>query len=74
MKSFPANPRVRGFTSCDNSDRYKLHKRIRKSGINCQIFARTRTVIIPLETETVDPLLMELSNKYGYKIQTAAFS
>lgn len=74
MKSFPANLRVRGFTSCDNADRYKLHKKIRKNGVNCQIFARTRTVLIPIETETVDPLLMELSVKYGYKIQTEAFS
>ena len=74
MKTFSANLRVRGFTACDNAQRYKLHKQIRKKGVICEIYARSRTVIIPLETPEVDPLLMELATIYGYKIQTEAFT
>ncbi|WBV60270.1 hypothetical protein PFY12_14675 [Chryseobacterium camelliae] len=74
MKTFAANPRVRGFTSNDNAERYKLHKKIRAKEINCKIFARSRTILIPIETEEVDPMLMELSKLYGYKIQTEAFT
>jgi hypothetical protein len=74
MKTFPANPRVRGFTSNDNAERYKLHKKIRSKNIQCKIFARSRTILVPLEISDIDPLLMELSNLYGYKIQTEAFT
>ncbi|SHF17092.1 hypothetical protein SAMN02787073_1590 [Chryseobacterium vrystaatense] len=74
MKTFPANPRVRGFTSSDNMQRYKIHKQIRKKGFKCEVYARSRTVLIPLDTPEVDPLLMELVKRYGYKIQTEAFS
>lgn len=51
MKSYPANSRVRGFTPKDNSRRYRLHKQIKDKEINCKIYARTRTVLIPIETE-----------------------
>ncbi|MEA1849234.1 hypothetical protein U9K52_09945 [Chryseobacterium sp. MHB01] len=74
MKAFTANPRVRGFTSNDNAERYKLHKKIRSKEVNCKINARSRTILIPIETEDVDPLLLQLSTLYGYKIQTEAFS
>lgn len=73
MKTFPANLRVRGYTSFDNAQRYKLHKQIRKKGLKCEIYARSRTILIPLDTPEVDPLLMELASCYGYKIQTEAF-
>ena len=36
--------------------------------------ARSRTILVPLEISDIDPLLMELSNLYGYKIQTEAFT
>lgn len=74
MKSFSANPRVRGFTSTDNTRRYRLHKQIREKKINCKIYTRTRTVLIPIEMEDVDPLLRKLANEYGYKLQTEAFT
>lgn len=74
MKTYAANPRVRGFTPSDNSERYKLHRKIRAKDVNCKIFARSRTITIPIEMEEIDPMLFELSNSYGYKIQTEAFS
>ena len=74
MKTFPANSRVRGFTSKDNSRRYRLHKQIRDKEINCKLYARTRTILIPVEMEDIDPLLMKLANEYGYKLQTEAFT
>ncbi|AZB01257.1 hypothetical protein EG359_17285 [Chryseobacterium joostei] len=74
MKTFPANIRVRGFTAQDNANRYKLHRQIRKKDVNCKIFAKSRTITIPLGEENINPLLMELVNKYGYKIQVEAFT
>lgn len=73
MKTFTAHPRVRGFSKDDNDSRYKIHRKIRYREIDCKIFAKRRTIIIPIEMTELHPLLSELIQDYGYKIQTEAF-
>ncbi|GAB0155916.1 hypothetical protein CHRYSEOSP005_11780 [Chryseobacterium sp. Alg-005] len=73
MKTFKGHPRVRGFSKDDNDSRYKIHRKIRYRNIDCKIFAKRRTIIIPIEMTELHPLLLELIKDYGHKIQTEAF-
>ena len=63
---------VRGFSKDENKRRYFLHKKIREKG--GKISTPKRIVFIPLEEDVSDPLIIELSRRFGYQVQTEAFT
>lgn len=62
---------VKGFSKSENQRRYFLHYQIRQKG--GKISTLQRIVFIPLNQDVRDPLIIELSRRFGYQVQTEAF-
>ena len=68
MTAIKGNKRVRGFTKEDNNVRYKIHRRLKKTGIKYN--ARQRK-IYDFEDENND--VEELKKSFGYTVINKIF-